>query len=320
MSGLRILTWHVHGSYLNYLSRAPHIFMLPVKPGRPEGYGGRAGPFPWGPNVIEVAAEEVRHGQFDAILFQSHRNWQVDQHDLLSPAQRRLPRLYLEHDPPRESPTDTRHPVDDPDVMIVHVTHYNALMWDCGRNPVRVIEHGVDDLGHQWRGELLRGLTVVNGLARRGRRLGADVFARARAAVPLDLVGMLSEEAGGLGEVQLPDLPAFAARYRFFFHPIRYTSLGLALCEAMMLGMPVVGLATTELPAIIRDGENGFIGNDEAVLHEAMRALLADPALAARIGHAARETALERFGIARFVADWNRAFTDIAGHAIGRAA
>jgi NAD(P)-dependent dehydrogenase (short-subunit alcohol dehydrogenase family) len=28
--------------------------------------------------------------------------------------------------------------------------------------------------------------------------------------------------------------------------PVRYTSLGLAVCEAMMLGLPIIGLATTE--------------------------------------------------------------------------
>ena len=42
MSRLRVLTWHVHGSYLSYLARANVDFYLPVKPGRPEGYGGRA--------------------------------------------------------------------------------------------------------------------------------------------------------------------------------------------------------------------------------------------------------------------------------------
>jgi ADP-heptose:LPS heptosyltransferase len=29
--------------------------------------------------------------------------------EILTEAQRRLPRIYLEHDPPREHPTDTRH-------------------------------------------------------------------------------------------------------------------------------------------------------------------------------------------------------------------
>jgi hypothetical protein len=66
-----------------------------------------------------------------------------DQHEILSGAQRRLPRIYLEHDPPLAHPTNTVHPVDDPDLLLVHVTHYNALMWDSGRVPTRVVEHGV---------------------------------------------------------------------------------------------------------------------------------------------------------------------------------
>src|SRR5439155_16544577 len=136
---------------------------------------------------------------------------------------------FLEHDPPRGSPTDTRHPVDDPDVPIVHVTPFNRLMWDCGPVPTRVIEHGVAVPAEvRATGELARGLVVVNHLGRRGRRLGADVFEAVRRRVPLELVGMGSEEWGGLGEVPPPDLPAFAARYRFLFNPIRYTSLGLA--------------------------------------------------------------------------------------------
>ena len=320
MSALRILTWHVHGSYLNYLTRLPHRFYLPVRPGGEPGYGGRTPGFRWASNVVDVPADEVRHGQYDAILFQSARNWTTDQHDMLTAEQRRLPRLYIEHDPPRESPTDTRHLLDDADVMLVHVTAFNALMWDAGRTPVRVIDHGVDDPGHLYRGELDRGLVVVNGLARRGRRLGADVFERARARVPLDLIGMYAQESGGIGEVPLADLPQFSAAYRFFFHPIRYTSLGLALCEAMMLGMPVVGLATTELPNVLRDGENGFISTSETALIASMQALLDDAQLARAIGTAGRMTALQRFGMGRFIDDWNRVLRDVVGKPMRKAA
>ncbi len=44
----RVLTWHIHGNYLYYLSQAHQDFYVPVKPGRPEGYGGRAGTLPVG--------------------------------------------------------------------------------------------------------------------------------------------------------------------------------------------------------------------------------------------------------------------------------
>ena len=311
---MRVLTWHVHGNYLYYLSQARHEFIVPVTADGAPGYGGRGTTCPFGGNVREVPAERLRYEDFDCVLFQARRHYEVDQYELLSDAQRRLPRIYLEHDPPRESPTDTRHPVDDPDVLLVHVTAFNALMWDSGRTPTRVIEHGVlvpEDA--RYTGELERGLVVVNNLRTRGRRLGLDVFHRARAEVPLDLVGMDAESAGGRGEVPPPDLPAFMARYRLFFHPVRYTSLGLALCEAMMVGMPIVGLATTELPAVVENGVSGYTSTDPAPLIEAMRALLADAAEARRLGEGARRFALERFNIDRFTRDWDEAFRLVAG-------
>lgn len=239
MRKLRVLTWHVHGNYLLYLSRAGVEFVLPTRPGRGEGYGGRGTTFPFGTNVTEVPAEAVPKLDFDCVLFQSRRNYELDQYVILSDEQRRLPRIYLEHDPPLEHPTDTRHWFDDSAGLLVHVTPFNALFWDAGRTPTRVIDHGVEvPPGARYGGGLQKGLVVVNHLRQRGRRLGADVFERLRRVVPLDLVGMDAESLGGLGEVFPPDLPAFMNRYRFFFHPIRFTSLGLALIEAMMVGVP----------------------------------------------------------------------------------
>jgi glycosyltransferase involved in cell wall biosynthesis len=314
MSRPRVLAWHVHGSYLYYLSHAACEFFLPVKAGRPEGYSGRSGHFPWPGNVHEVAAEEVATLELDCILFQTRRNWLHDQYEILSPAQRRLPRIYLEHDPPREHPVEQRHWVDDPDVLLVHVTPFNTLMWDSGRTPTRVIEHGVvvsDEI--RYSGELERGIVVVNNLASRGRRVGADVFEDVRARVPLDLAGMGSEALGGLGDVPIGRLHALLARYRFFFNPIRYTSLGLAVCEAMMLGMPVVALATTEYATVVENGVSGYADTDVGRLVEAMLALLSDPAEAKRLGDGARARAEERFAIGRFVRDWEDSFALVTG-------
>jgi hypothetical protein len=65
------------------------------------------------------------------------------------------------------------------------------LMWDSGRTPTRVIDHGVFvPAGTGYRGDISRGIVVVNHLRQRGRRLGADLFERARTSIPLDLVGM----------------------------------------------------------------------------------------------------------------------------------
>lgn len=314
MTRPRVLTWHVHGAYLYYLSQAGCDFLLPVREDGGHGYGGRAGNHPWGDNVIEVPAQEVRNEQIDVVLCQSRRNWTHDRFELLSERQLDTPHIYIEHDPPREHPTDTRHPVDDPDVLLVHVTHFNDLMWDSGRTPTRVIEHGVkvpDEV--RYSGELERGLVVINQLATRGRRLGADIFEEARRELPLDLVGIdAQEQPGGLGEVPHDRLPAFSARYRFLFNPIRYTSLGLAVCEAMAVGLPIVGLATTEMATTVINGVNGYVDTDRRALRDRMAELLADRELAARLGAGARETALERFGIDRFARDWESTLREVA--------
>jgi hypothetical protein len=313
MRRLKILTWLTHGSYLYYLSQLPHDFHLMMQPGRPPGFGGRTGTLRWGDNVFDQPVESARRGEFDCILFQDDHQFFDDQFRWLSPAQRALPKIYIEHDPPREHPTDTRHPVDDPQVLLVHVTPFNALMWDNGRTPVRVVEHGVIDPGAGWQGELARGITVINHLERRGRRLGADLFAHAREQVPLDLLGMGSEALGGLGEAPLHQIPALCARYRFFFHPVRYTSLGLGLIEAMMLGMPIVGLTTTEMPNVIENGISGYTDTDPARLVDRMRELIRHHRVAAQLGARARERALERYSIGRSVRDWNAVLAEVAG-------
>ena len=166
---LRVLTWHVHGNYLYYLSQAPHEFFIVTKPHDPPGYAGRVGHLPWGDNVHEVPAECVRDTAFDCVLYQHQKHYEHDRLRLLSDDQRALPTLFVEHDPPRGHPTDTLHPVQDPNVLLVHVTPFNALMWDNGVTPTRVIEHGVLMPDHvAYHGTLPKGVTVVNNLARRG--------------------------------------------------------------------------------------------------------------------------------------------------------
>ncbi|HXD87563.1 MAG TPA: glycosyltransferase [Urbifossiella sp.] len=314
MRPLRVLTWHVHGNYLLYLAHAKVEFVLPVDPRRGAGYGGRGTTFPFGANVIDVPAAEIAKESIDCVLFQTRQNWERDQHEILSAAQRRLPRIYLQHDPPWNEPTEERHWSDDPDGLLVHVTPFNALMWNSGRTPTRVIEHGVHvPSSARFTGETARGVAIVNHLKQRGRRVGDDIFLQLRERVPLDLIGMDAEAIGGIGEVFPPMLPQFISQYRFCFSSMRWTSLGLALIEAMMIGLPIVGLATTELVTVIQNGVSGYLDTNTERLVEPMRGLLGNPEEARRLGENARRNALERFGIARFARDWEATFSEVAG-------
>lgn len=306
---LKIFTWHIHGSYLFYLSQGNYDLYIPVNKERSEGYYGKGTTFPFGPNVHEVAEEEVKNLDLDCILFQSKKNYLTDQYETLSAEQREIPKIYLEHDPPREHPTDTQHVVDDPEVLLVHVTAFNRLMWDNNRTPTKVIDHGVIVPEIPYSGEIERGIVVINNIEKRGRRLGLDIFLEARKHIPLDLVGMGADELG-LGEVPHTQLPEFISKYRFFFNPIRYTSLGLSVCEAMTLGVPIVGLATTEMSTAVNNEVTGFVHTDLTYLINKMKLLLADKNLAEKIGAEGRKYALERFNIKRFADDWERTFRE----------
>ena len=312
MRRLKILIWHIHGSYLNALARLEHDWYLPVKPDRPEGYFGRGRTFDTPDYVRELPAERVRELDLDLIVYQTPKNYFEDQFEILSDAQRRLPKIYLEHNTPKPDGVNTRHPFEDPNGLLVHVTHYNRLMWDNGSTPTVVIEHSVAiDPTIEYRGHLERGITVANGMQKRPRIAGYDLFLAVREQLPLDAAGMQTEAFGGLGDIPYRDLHRRVADYRFLFSPMRYTSLPLAVIEAMTIGMPVVALATTELPTVIRDGETGYVSCDVDELIERARTLLADPAEARRLGANARAVARERFGLDRFIRDWNAAFARV---------
>ncbi len=304
---LKIFTWHIHGSYLYYLSQGNFTIYIPVNKDRSDRNIGRGETFPFGDNVIEVPVENIPQLEFDCILFQTVDNYTKDQYKILSEEQRALPRIYLEHDPPREHPTDTRHIVNDPDILIVHVTHFNRLMWDNGQNRTIVIEHGVTEPSVNYDGSIPKGIVVINNLPSRGRLLGLDIFEKVRKQIPLDLVGMGTEELG-LGEVLHPQIPAFISNYRFFFNPIRYTSFGLAVCEAMMIGLPIVGMATTEMPTVFTNRVNGIIHTDTDYLIRQMQLLIDDREHAASIGRAGQHTVRSRFNIQRFIRDWEQTF------------
>lgn len=306
MRRLNILIWHIHGSYLDAITTLDHNWYLPVK-GGPDGYGGRRYSSP--PHVYEVDWDEVRNLDLDLIIFQSPRNYLEDQYEVLTPRQRELPRIYLEHNTPRPHPVETEHVVDDPQVLLVHVTQFNRLMWDNRRTPTAVIDHSVQiDPSIRYTGTLGRGITMVNAPHRRARIAGLDLFLEARCQVPLDICGIDTELVGGFGDIKYFRLHRFLSDYRFLYSPMRYTSLPLAVVEAMTIGMPIVALATTELPSVIENGVNGFLSNDPDELIEGMRWLIAHPKEAQRMGHEARRVAEKRFSLERFQRDWNAAF------------
>jgi glycosyltransferase involved in cell wall biosynthesis len=102
---------------------------------------------------------------------------------------------------------------------------------------------------------------------------------------------------------------AEVARRRAYLHLCRWTSLGLSLLEAMQMGMPVIALATTEAIAAVPP-DAGVLSTNVGTLVEAAQWLIDEPDQARRLGERARQTALARYGLDRFLADWDRLLED----------
>jgi glycosyltransferase involved in cell wall biosynthesis len=73
--------------------------------------------------------------------------------------------------------------------------------------------------------------------------------------------------------------------------------LGLSVLEAMASGTPVIASRLDGLPEVVRDGETGFLvtPGDVDELRGRLGQLLADRALAERLGRRGRELLLEQF-------------------------
>lgn len=309
---IRALIWHVHGSYLTALAQSEHIeWVVPVLPDRSADGRGRAQTWDWPETVIERAPEELEDTDLDVVVLQRPHEFEHLAEDWTGRRPGRdVPAVYLEHNAPQGRIAELDHPAKDrDDLLVVHVTHFNDLFWDTGVTRTAVIEHGVCDPGHRYTGELARAAVAINEPRRRWRVTGTDLLQpiAQRSGVGLDVFGMKADEVGALAtpHVDLPQhvLHAEMARRRVYLHPIRWTSLGLSLLEAMHLGLPVVALSTTEVAEAV-PADAGVVSTDVGKLADALRELVHDPDRARAMGDAARRAVLARFGLSRFLDDW----------------
>ncbi|TSD99583.1 glycosyltransferase family 4 protein [Skermania sp. ID1734] len=308
---MNVLVWHVHGSWMTSFVHGRHRYLIPkLDAGAPWGLG-RAGR-PWPSNAIEVTPPDLADMKVDVVVLQ-----RIEEIDLVTEwlgrrPGRGIPAVFVEHNAPREHAAATRHPLSDrTDIPLIHVTHFNQLMWDNGRCPTVVIEHGVVDPGHRYTGEFERAATMINEPIRRARVTGSDLLPTLSAAAPIDVYGIgtsqfaVTDRVVGRGDLPTQRLHGEVARRRVYVHTARWTSLGLSLIEAMYLGMPVVAVASTAAPTTVVE-EAGVVSADPEVLAAAIRRYVAEPGLAAIAGKSARAAAHTKFGLEKFLHKWDR--------------
>jgi len=311
---VNVLIWHVHGSWTTAFVQGRHRYLLPCLPQRGPWGGGRAAAWDWPASTVEVAPQDLADAEIDVVVLQRPAEAQLVERWTGRAPGRDLAAVYLEHNAPAGPAATTRHPVADrDDLLLVHVTHFNALMWDAGATATAVVEHGVVDPGRRWTGELDAAAVVVNEPVRRGRVTGTDLLPGLAQALPLDVFGIGTDLLGAhlgcervrvVGDLPQQRMHTELARRAVYLHTARWTSLGLSLIEAMLLGMPVAVLATTEAPAVVPPGA-GVVSADPGRLAAGMRELAADRPAAEAAGRTARHAALARFGLRRFLDDWD---------------
>ncbi|MEO3774071.1 glycosyltransferase [Micromonospora sp. B9E7] len=314
---MNILLWHVHGSWTTSFVHGGHRYLIPTTPDRGPYGLGRARTYPWPDSAVEVTPEDLPGTDVDLVILQ--RPEEIDRAEtwLRRRPGRDVPAIYVEHNTPKGDVPNTRHPMADrDDLLIAHVTGFNQIFWDTGATRTTVVDHGIVAPTVSYTGELDRLAVVINEPVRRGRVTGTDLLPRFAEIAPLDVFGM--GVAGLADHLGLPadrltshdDVPqhrmhAELARRRAYLHLCRWTSLGLSLIEAMAIGMPVVALATTEAVTAVPP-EAGALATRTDTLLDAARRFIAEPATARQAGAVARVAARDRYGLDRFLADWDR--------------
>ena len=245
-AGVNIFLWHVHGSWTTALVQGrPPVLRAgrpgPLAVGTRDGRGRGRGPTRRSRSPMTEAAEL----DVDVVAAATARGaaraggatgWAGDVPGVDVPA------VYVEHNAPQGRINEMVHPTAAaPGVTVVHVTPFNDLFWDCGERP-----HPCHRARHRRPRRPLHGRA---GQARRRRqRTGsarpghghrpAPPLRRRRPGRPV------RHRQPGRRSAGIEDLPQAAlheamAQRRVYVHPVRWTSLGLSLLEAMHLGMPV---------------------------------------------------------------------------------
>ncbi|MEU7974736.1 glycosyltransferase [Micromonospora sp. NPDC049089] len=314
---MNILLWHVHGSWTTSFVHGSHRYLIPTTPDRGPYGLGRARTYPWPDSAVEVRPEELPSADVDLVILQRPEEIDRAEQWLRRRPGRDLPAIYVEHNTPKGDVPNTRHPMADrDDLLIAHVTGFNQIFWDTGDTRTTVVDHGIVAPSASYTGELDRLAVVINEPVRRGRVTGTDLLPQFAEIAPLDVFGM--GVAGLADHLGLPadrltshdDVPqermhTELARRRAYLHLCRWTSLGLSLIEAMSIGMPVVALATTEAVMAVPP-EAGALATRTDTLLDAARRFIAEPDTARQAGAAARTAARDRYGLDRFLADWDR--------------
>lgn len=248
----------------------------------------------------------------DVILSQN----KFSQFQILSQISNRfnLPMISLEHTlpVPNWTPQDLAMRTSMRGHLNVFISEFSVEKWGFKLDDptVRVIHHGIDTelFKPSDNPRLNRILCVVNDWINRDWCCNFNGFIRTASKLPTKVVGAtpgLSKAASSVEE-----LISEYQNSRIFYNTSTISPVPTALMEAMACGCAVVSTATCMIPELIEHGVNGFISNNEEELTGYLQQLLEDEELATKMGNAARQTIIEKFGLEKFKQNWISVITE----------
>jgi len=300
---LNILTFNTHERYQTQLAKTGHDFYSFNYDGGKEWYPGH-GPMPH--NCYQLPKNAIFPGiMFDFILVQSkfgQFQTAVQLNKILQ-----LPIICLEHTLPIPSWPDQQlqmfqNMLGDINVFI---TDYSKLAWGINGE---VLYHSVDTelFTPPADGRKKQILTVAHDFINRDYALNYSGWKRITEGLPSAVVGQtegLSKQSDSVD-----DLIEAYQNSLVYINPSTLSPVPTSMLEAMACGCAIVSTKTCGIPSIIEHGVNGFMSNDEMELRQYCEQLLNDPALAQKMGEAARQTIKQKFSEERFVREWNSIF------------
>ena len=197
---------------------------------------------------------------------------------------------------------------------------------------IRIIPNGIDVDAYRPRipqARLRRIVTVANLRPEKAHEVLIDAFASLASRhsdLELLVVGTgsrgeelkaLAAERGVASQVRFlghrDDVPAVLSESDAFVLTSRSEAFPNSVMEAMAAGLPVIATAVGGVPELVQHRTNGILvaADDRAAVAQALRNLIDDPARAAALGRAARETIQSRFSFNRMVSSFEDLYLEL---------
>ena len=188
------------------------------------------------------------------------------------------------------------------------ISDYNRDKWGFDQSEAEVIYHGLDleEYKPDNRPRQPYLLSCVNDWINRDVWCGYSLWKRVSNGLPTKVRG--NTPGLSTGTKNLAELLDELNTASIYLNTSIISPVPMASLEAMAMGCAVVTTATCCMPEIIQNGQNGYITNDETMLRFYCEKLLKDEPLARKLGAAARETIRTKFGLDRFLSQWQDVF------------